>query len=57
MVANSPGSGGGFGSSSPSEGPTAGFDPMMSFKKRNKVDYRKVPQQYRKWVKNIKNKY
>lgn len=29
MVANPPGQGGGFGGSSPSKGPTAGYDPVM----------------------------
>ena len=56
MVANSPGSGGGFSSSSPAEGPTAGFDPFIAFKRRGKIDYRKVSPTYKKWVKNLKNK-
>jgi hypothetical protein len=35
-VANQPGQSGGFSSSSPAEGPTAGFDPVMSFPIRRK---------------------
>jgi hypothetical protein len=36
MVANSPGGSGGFSSSSPAKGPTAGFDPVMGGMERRK---------------------
>lgn len=39
--------------------PIAGFEPVMGFRKRKKkdeVDYRSVPKDYRKWVKNINSK-
>lgn len=36
MVANAPGTGGGFGGSSNAAGPTAGFDPVMKLDGRNK---------------------
>ena len=51
--------GGGFAGSSPAQGPTAGFDPLMGFKgkkKKNTIDFRRVPQNYKNWVKSIKNK-
>lgn len=59
MVANSPSTGGGFGAESPSAGPTAGTDVPVGITssytgKRNKIDYRKVPVTYRKWVKSFK---
>lgn len=54
MVANSPGSSGGFSNKSPSEGPTAGFDKFIG--KKGVLDFRKVPPTYRDWLKNIKNK-
>lgn len=49
---------GGFTGSSPAEGPTAGFDPLMNFKNKKKgnVDFRKVPKNYKSWVKSLKNK-
>lgn len=53
MVANSPGSSSGFSGDSPSKGPTAGFDPLLGFRKRNKIDYRKVPKNYKSWVKSL----
>lgn len=31
----------------------AGYDPLMKFVRRKKVDYRKVPSNYKKWVKNL----
>lgn len=34
MVANTPGVSGGFGGQSDAKGPTAGFDPIMKFKRR-----------------------
>lgn len=54
MVANAPGTGGAYGSSSQS--PTSGFDPIIKFQRRGKIDFRKVPQTYKKWVNHIKNK-
>jgi hypothetical protein len=36
MVANSPGTGGGFSGSSDSKGPSAGFDPVMGGMERRK---------------------
>ena len=50
------GSGGFTGSADPS-GPVAGYDPLISFKKRDagKVDYRKVPKRYKDWVKSLEN--
>lgn len=49
---------GGFTGSSPAEGPTAGFDPLLRFKNKKKgiVDFRKVPKNYKSWVNNLKNK-
>jgi hypothetical protein len=31
----------------------AGYDPLMKFMRRKTVDYRKVPNNYKKWVKNL----
>lgn len=48
---------GGFTGSSPAEGPTAGYDPMLKFrnkKKKDTIDYRRVPKPYKAWVKDIK---
>lgn len=45
---------GGFTTSSDSEGPVAGYDPLMKFRSKNKkVDYRKVPMTWRKWVESL----
>jgi len=44
---------GGFSGSSPAEGPTAGYDPLIKFQKKGKTDYRKVPKTYKSWVKNL----
>mgnify|MGYP007029087594 CR=1 FL=1 len=44
---------GGFTGSSPAEGPTAGYDPLIKFQRRGKTDYRKVPKTYKKWVKSL----
>jgi hypothetical protein len=45
MVANAPGTGGGFGNSSDSAGPTAGYDAPLStlkvFKRKKKYIYQK----------------
>lgn len=54
MVANAPGSQGGFSGSSSSSGPTAGFDPMLGKKKKDgTVDFRRVLPSHKKWVKSI----
>jgi len=50
MVANAPGSSGGFGTSADSKGPTAGFDPVMKFKRRFFKGKRK------QWLDYLKNK-
>lgn len=34
----------------------AGYDPVMKFVRRKKVDYRKVPNNYKKWVKDLDKK-
>ena len=41
MVANAPGSSGGFGEKSPAEGPTAGISPVMGLAKRKRYIYQK----------------
>lgn len=57
MVANAPGTQGGMSASSPAEGPVAGFDPLLKFmNRRKKVDYRKVSNTYKKWVKDLEDK-
>ena len=55
MTANAPGSGGGFGSH-PSKPGVDGFDPLMGFRRRGKIDFRKVNKKYRHWVKDLNNK-
>ena len=44
---------GGFSGSSDPSGPTAGYDPLISFQRRGKTDYRKVPKTYKQWVKSL----
>jgi len=56
MVANAAGTQGGFSGSSDPQGPVAGFDPVSKFVRRGKVDYRKVPKDYKKWIKSLGNK-
>ena len=56
MTANPPGKGGGFGSRPPKPG-VDGLDPLMAFRRRNRIDYRKVPKQFKSWVKDLNNKY
>lgn len=47
---------GGFTGSADPEGPVAGYDPLMTFRSRNKkIDYRKVPMTWRKWVESLDN--
>jgi hypothetical protein len=55
MTANPPGGGGGF-SSNPSKPGVDGFDPFLDFKRRGKIDFRKVNKKYRHWVKDLNNK-
>jgi hypothetical protein len=52
MTANPPGQSGGFTSSSPAEGPTAGFDSILKRRmtKRNKPDLRYISPKYRRWI-------
>ena len=40
MVANAPGAQGGFSSSSPAAGPTAGFDPVLSPPKKRNTEFK-----------------
>lgn len=56
MVANSPGTSGGFSSASNAEGPTSGFDPLLQFRKNSKVDFRRVPKNYKTWVNSLNKK-
>lgn len=50
---STPGSAG-FSSKSDSKGPVAGYDPLMKFRgKKGKPDFRKVPPNYKKWVKSL----
>ena len=50
MVANAPGASGGFSGQSDAKGPTAGFDPVMKFKRRFFKGKRK------QWLDYLKNK-
>lgn len=52
MVANAPGSQGGFSSSSDSKGPTAGFDPTM--KKMKKPQIKLGPGSRKRWLDFLK---
>ena len=51
MVANAPGSQGGFSGSSEAKGPTAGFDPVMGLSRRKKYASLGVGSRKR-WMKN-----
>lgn len=53
MVANAPGSGGGFSGSSDKNGPVAGFDPILDGRKRI---MRKLPKEYSKFLRNSTKK-
>jgi hypothetical protein len=57
MVANTPGTGGGFSSITPRPDTTAGFDPIMGgmFRrtKRGKVDGRTVSKVYARWLRSM----
>ena len=56
MTTGSSGPIAGFSSSTDSKGPVAGYDPLMGFKnkKKNTIDFRRVPSDYKKWVKSLK---
>ena len=45
----------GFSSKSDAKGPVAGYDPLMQFRgRKGKTDFRKVPSNYKKWVKSLR---
>jgi hypothetical protein len=48
----------GFTQAADDAGPVAGFDPLLgSRKKRNgSIDFRRIPNSYKRWVKDIENK-
>jgi hypothetical protein len=52
-VANAPSTGGGFGANSAD--PTAGFDPVMGFRRRrdDNIDGRSVNNRYKHWLKSM----
>lgn len=54
MVANAPGSQGGFSGSSDPKGPTAGFDPVMGLKKRKGPSIKLPPGSRKKWLDYLK---
>ena len=44
----------GFSSNSDPKGPVAGYDPLVKFRgRKGKTDFRKVPSNYKKWVKSL----
>lgn len=49
MVANAPGSQGGFSGSSDPKGPTAGFDPVMGLKRRKGPQIKLPPGPRKRW--------
>jgi hypothetical protein len=51
MVANSAGTSGGFSGSSDPKGPTAGFDPVMSLRKRKGPQIKLPPGSRKRWMK------
>ena len=51
MVANAPGTSGGFSGSADPKGPTAGFDPMMGFKRRKGPQIKIPPGSRKRWMK------
>jgi hypothetical protein len=51
MVANAPGSQGGFSGSSDVKGPTAGFDPVIGFAKRKGPQIKLPPGSRKRWMK------
>ena len=52
MVANAPGSQGGFSGYSDSKGPTAGFDPVMGLKRRKGPQIKLPPGSRKRWTKD-----
>ncbi len=56
MTANAPGQSGGFTSSSNPSGPTAGFDPLQTYRKTRKgiIDRRSVPPGHKRWLQSVK---
>jgi hypothetical protein len=59
MSTSTPNGSPGFSSSADSSGPNAGFDGVLKFmrrKKNSKIDYRSIPKDYKKWVKDLENK-
>jgi hypothetical protein len=57
MVANAPGGSGAYGSNADPL-TKGGLDPLLGFrnKKKGNIDFRKVPKDYKGWVRSIKNK-
>lgn len=55
MVANAPGSQGGFSASSEAKGPTAGFDPVMGLRRRKGPQIKLSPGSRKRWM-NQNNK-
>ena len=53
MIANTPGTGGGFGGSANSKGPVAGFDPVIGFQKRKRPIFKG---KRKPWLDYLKNK-
>ena len=54
MVANSPGTSGGFSASSNAAGPTAGYDPLMGGKKRR---IKMPPGSRKRWLDYLRSSY
>ncbi len=52
MTANPPGGSGGFSGSSDPKGPTAGFDPVMGFKRRKGPQIKLPPGSRKRWMNN-----
>ena len=52
MVANSPGTSGGFSGSADPKGPTAGFDPVMGLKRRKGTQIKLPPGSRKRWMNN-----
>jgi len=50
MVANAPGTQGGFSGSSDSKGPTAGFDPTMALVRRKRSQIKLPPGSRKRWM-------
>ena len=51
MVANAPGGSGGFSGSADPKGPTAGFDPVMGFRRRKGPQIKLPPGSRKRWKK------